>query len=328
MRTLVIGASGHLGSHLVRILLAGGHGVRALIRPTSSRTALLHPELEIVLGDILDPPTLASALRGIDWVFHLAAPTTVEPNLVHTVVHGTANVVNEAVRAGVARLIYTSSTTAVGYSRHPDILLDETSNVQTQVTEYHRAKWEAEKLVLALGQSRGLDLVVVNPSMIVGPLDFRVTPSTAPIQSCLDRGLPFAFTGGLTVAHVNDVATGHLLAASHGLSGERYILGGERVTVSDYFQLIAKICGRWAPPITLARPAMLAAGALLSAFELVSGRPVPFTASSARHIAGRYAWYSSEKARAALGYTSRPIAIAVNDYVSWVRAGRPVPSED
>jgi dihydroflavonol-4-reductase len=312
-----------LGAHLVRVLLQAGHQVRALIRSSSRQTALALPSLELILGDILDPATLSPAIRGVDWVFHLAAPTTIEPNLAKTIVEGTANVMREAARIGVRRVIYTSSTAAIGYSPNPATVLDETSNIPTNVSGYHQGKWQAEKIALDLANAANMEIVVVNPSMIVGTLDYRITPSTAPIQRCLDRGLPVAFTGGLTIAHVVDVATGHLRAATHGRSGERYILGGDRISVPDYFRLIATICGRPAPHLILPRPALLAAGVAFGALQMLGMRSVPFTASTARHIAGRYAWYSSDKAKAAIGYSCRSAATAITDYVNWVKAGRP-----
>jgi dihydroflavonol-4-reductase len=168
-----------------------------------------------------------------------------------------------------------------------------------------------------------VDVVIVNPATLVGPLDYRVTPSNAPIQRCLDRGLRFAIPGGITVVHVADAARGLVLAMQHGRSGARYILGGERVILRNYFSLIAAQCGRPAPMLTLPRLGVLAIGAVFSTGEYVTRRPMPFSFSQARHLAGRYGWYSSEMAVRELGYTWRPAADAVQDYVRWVRLGRP-----
>src|SRR5262249_23658017 len=154
---------------------------------------------------------------------------------------------------------------------------------------------------------------------IVGSLDFRVTPSNAPIQRCLDRGLAFTFDSGVTVVHAEDVARGHYLAACRGQPGQRYILGGDRVTIPDYFALICRLCHRPPPLLTLPRVALLAAGAASSLLRAVGCRGVPFDYQQARHLAGKYGWYSSRKAATELGYSWRPVEEAVADYIDWAR---------
>lgn len=322
MKVLVIGASGHIGAHLVRESLAAGHTVRALVRPTSDRRGLAGIDVETVSGDVRDPESIARALAGREAVFHLGAPTRPGEDMDGSIVGGTRTVLAEALKAGVERLVYTSSIVTVGYSPSTEVVLDEISEKLTPASPYHVAKWQAEREVLECARRGALPIVVVNPATVVGPLDFRVTPSNAPIQQCLDRGLPVSFDSGLTVVHAQDVARGHLLALERGLPGERYILGGDRITIPDYFALIAMLCGRPGPRLKIPRAVMLAGGLAFSLLRGVGVRNVPFTYGQTRELVGRYGWYSSAKAQAALGYAWRPVRDAVAGYVDWVRAGR------
>jgi dihydroflavonol-4-reductase len=323
MTALVIGANGHLGAHLVRRLLHNGYPVRAFVRPTSDTTALEGINVEIVRGNIRDLHSLLAAVKECDEVYHLAAPTQRVPDSSLAIVEGTRNVLQACHSGGARRLVYVSSIVTIGYSSNPDVILDERTNQRTDATSYHSAKWVAEQDVITFGRSQGLSVVIVNPATLVGPLDYRVTPSNAPIQWCLEGRLRTAVPGGVTVVHVEDAALGLIQAMQHGRSCERYILGGDRLTMPEYFDLIAKQCGRPAPFVTLPRSAVIASGIVFSLVERFTSRTMPLTFSQARLLAGKFGWYSSEKAVRELGYSWRPAAEAVNGYVSWVRSGRP-----
>jgi dihydroflavonol-4-reductase len=321
MTVLLIGASGHLGSHLARVLLADGYRVRALVRPSSDCRGLAGLDLELVTGDLLDRASLGRAMHGCRAAFHLAAPTSLTPGLSRTVVEGTRNVLDEAARAGLERLVYTSSIVTLGYAHRPE-MLDESASELTPASEYHVGKWQAEQLVLAFVKQTGFPAVVVNPATVVGPLDYRVTPSNAPIQRCLERGLPYTFDSGVTVVHAEDAARGHVLALERGAAGERYILGGDCVTIADYFRLLCELCCQPLPRWHLPRWALLASGAGFSLARLLTRRQVPFTLGQARHLVGRYGWYSSQKAVRELGYTWRPVREAAGSYIDWARDSR------
>ena len=323
MKALVIGASGHLGAHLVRQLGEAGHDVRALVRPTSDVRGLTGVDAEIVHGDVQDLGSSASAMEGREDVYHLAAPTGRSSDAYRVIVLGTRNVLETCRDARVRRLVYTSSIVTVGYSPSPHVILDEQANRRVDASTYHSAKWQAEREVISFAVRESLPTIVVNPATIVGALDYRVTPSNAPIQRCLDRGLRWAVPGGLTIVHVEDAARGLMLAMRHGRPAERYILGGDRIEIPDYFALIAAQCGR-PDPRHLPRFAAIGAAAVFSAAERVSRRSMPFSLSQAWHLVGKYGWYSSDKAVAELGYSWRPASEAVRDYVRWTRAGRPV----
>jgi dihydroflavonol-4-reductase len=322
VKVLIVGASGHLGAHLARELLANNQEIRALVRQSSDIRGLVGLDLEIVRGDIMDPASLASVMKGCQYVYHLGAPTSLEPGLFRTVVAGTRHVLEQALSIGIQRVVYTSSIVTIGYSSIPSLILDETSNVLTPASKYHVAKWHAERLAINFSVQTGLPVVVVNPSTVVGPLDFRVTQSNAPIQRCLDGGLPIFFRGGLTVAHAQDVARGHLLAMEKGIAGQRYILGGDHITIQDYFGIICELCGRRAPWLAVPQPIMVALGSGFSLLQRFNRSSAPFTYSQAKYSLGKYAWYSSEKARIALGYSWRSVREAVTSYIEWVRSMR------
>jgi dihydroflavonol-4-reductase len=309
MRALVTGASGHLGAYLCRALLSDGFDVRAMVRPKSRLNGLNGLDIDVVNGDVLNRDSVAKAASNCNVVFHLGCPTSLESNLRETISKGTDNVLYSCLDAKVDRLVFTSSIVTVGYAQSVEKVLDERSNELTLASDYHIGKWHSEKTVLDFADKTGLDVVITNPATIIGAMDYRVTPSNAPIQQCLDKGLPFAFDSGLTVVHAEDVANGHLQAFKRGKSGERYILGGTRVTIPDYFTLISEVCGRRSPIAVLPRIALLSAGAAFSVLKNV-GMSVPFGYRQADVLAGRYGWYSSEKAVEQLGYSWRGLRAA------------------
>jgi len=318
MKSLVIGASGHLGAHLVRELVAAGETVRALVRPSSDLRGLAGVDVEIKPGDIRDQGSLIAAMQGCRHVYHLGAPTRIESGLFRTITGGARRVVESARSAGVERLVYTSSTVTVGYSSKSQLKLDETSNDLTPASAYHVAKWHAEKLVLAYGLQTGLPVVIVNPSHIIGPLDYRGTPSTEPIRRCVTGGMLAAFPGGVTLVHAQDVARGHILAMRLGKPGERYILGGEPVHMADYLRMAREACGGRPIRLSLPRWAMLATGAGFSGLSMLTKMNVPLTFTSARYTVGRFAWYSSAKAERDLSYSWRPARIAIRETADWM----------
>jgi dihydroflavonol-4-reductase len=321
-RALVVGASGHLGAHLTRVLLAQGVAVRALTRPGSNCEGVRGLALEHCVGDVLDGDSLRRAMRGCSAVFHLAAPTSLVPGIDRIIREGTRNVLDAARSAKIERLVYTSSIVTVGYSGRADSILDESSNRLTAASVYHNAKWHAEREVLDFSRENGLYVVVVNPATIVGALDYRITPSNAPIQRCLERGLPYTFDSGVTIVHAKDVARGHWLALLKGRAGERYILGGDRITIPDYFRLLCQLCDRPPPKWNVPRWLMLSAGLAFSAVRAAGWKRVPFTFGQARELIGKYGWYDSSKAVRELGYSWRNVEEAARDFIDWKRSCR------
>jgi dihydroflavonol-4-reductase len=258
---LVTGATGFIGSALCRLLIERGHAVRALHRPNSSLTAIEKLPLERVLGDILQPDTLPPAMQGVEWVFHAAAESAHwrHPERVTRVtVEGTRNTVRAARDAGVRRLIYTSSIASLGVPPEGHLLTEQHNyNLDPGRFPYGYAKLHAEQAALQTAE-RSLEIVIVNPSIVLGAGDRNQISGTLVIESA--RGhIPFYPVGGTNFVHIDDVAIGHLAAAEHGRPGERYILAGENITYRQALVSLADITGSTPPKLRL--PARLTAPA-------------------------------------------------------------------
>jgi dihydroflavonol-4-reductase len=325
MTTLVTGASGHIGAHIVRHLLAQGRAVRALVRPTSNLRGLEGLEVELVRGDVLDRASLAAALKGCVAVYHLAAVVaewTHDPAIIYkTAVDGTANMLHAVANtSGIQRLVYTSSVAAVGLSRSPHELRHEAHYNTEDTTHYAVAKTHAERLAQEIAQQQGLPLVIVNPVVVLGPLDYRPTPATQIVVRVLRHRLPIYVAGGANIVHADDAARGHLLAEAHGRIGERYILGGENLTIQALFRMIEDVVGRHTPRVKVGRRILSALGWGAEAMARLRGQPPLFTRARALSLVGRYAFYDGSKAQRELGYTARSARQTLADAVQWVRA--------
>ncbi|MBX5453569.1 MAG: NAD-dependent epimerase/dehydratase family protein, partial [Acidobacteriia bacterium] len=246
--SLVTGATGFVGSAVVRALLAQGYPVRALVRKGSDQRNLAGLSLELVEGDLADQTALARAVSGCRYVFHIAAdyrlwvPDPAE--MMRTNVEGTKNVMEAALVAGVERVVHCSSVAALGLTEDGSPA-DETTPVKESVLigPYKRSKYLAEQAVLEMVRSRGLPAVIVNPSTPVGPRDLKPTPTGKMILDAAAGRMPGYLDTGLNIVHVDDVAFGHLLALERGRVGEHYILGGENYALADLFKEIAEIAG-------------------------------------------------------------------------------------
>jgi dihydroflavonol-4-reductase len=328
MATLVTGATGFVGYHLVRALLAAGTtDLRVLVRERSDVSHLAELPVERVLGDILQPATLAPAVRGCREVYHTAAAVVlhagVSPEAMRaTNVAGAVNVVRAAAEAGATRIVYTSTVAAVGALPAP-VALDESADwdLAHLGSAYLTTKREAEIEVTALARS-GAPVVIVNPAFIIGPDDFGPSESGRFFQAITMLSALRGYTsGGCNVVDVRDVATGHLLAATCGRVGERYILGGENVT---YERLLATIAVRQggSPPLVyvpLAALAFASRAAPLARCLLGAAHPLTGFDSASMRL-GRYYWfYSSGKAERDLGYWYRPFDETVADTLAFFR---------
>ena len=249
---LVTGASGFVGAAVVRQLLAAGHAVRALIRPTSAHTNLAGLPVEIAQGDLRDPDSLKRAMAGVRFVFHVAADYRLwarhPQDIVRTNVEGTRALMEAALRAGVERIVYTSSVATLK-ARPDGKPSDETFplDAAAAIGAYKYSKVVAERLVETMVAERKLPAVIVNPSTPIGPRDVRPTPTGRIIVEAAAGRMPAYVDTGLNLVHVDDVAAGHLLALAKGRIGERYILGGQDVLLGDMLREIARQTGR-SPP--------------------------------------------------------------------------------
>jgi dihydroflavonol-4-reductase len=312
-KTLVTGATGFVGSHVARALVERGDEVRVTVRTSSSRAALDGVDVEFATAALGDRAALRRALRGVDRVFNVAATTHLraDPKVLSRVnVEGTRTLMEEALRAGVERVVHTSSVGAVGPAR-PGGAVDERSPFPPGLgVPYAESKHAAETEALRVA-ARGLDVVIVNPAHVFGPGDV-VPTSTGVVRRFLLRRIPAFVPGAINIVDVRDVAAGHLLADELGTTGERYILGTRNYTWERLFAELGRISGIAPPALEL--PAAVAI-ALAEAAEL---GPLPAPVSVAEVRAAAYWWTcKSGKARRELGWTTRPHEDTVEETVRW-----------
>jgi dihydroflavonol-4-reductase len=319
---LVTGASGFLGSAIAAALRARGHVVRVLARASSPRTNLNAADV-VCEGDLRDRASLAPALKGVRVLFHAAADYRLwarkPEEIQRSNVEGTRLIMEEALRAGVERIVYTSSVATLKLtdgapSTEANPLADGEG-----IGAYKRSKVAAERLVEAMIQRDGLPAVIVNPSTPIGPRDVRPTPTGRIIVEAASGRVPAFVDTGLNLAHVDDVAAGHLAALERGRIGERYILGGDNVFLADMLADIARLVGRRPPTVKLPRTLLypIAYGAELLA--MLRGVE-PFITMDGLRMARHHMFFDDSKARRELGYTSRPYVEGLADAIAWFRA--------
>ncbi|MEK6277060.1 MAG: NAD-dependent epimerase/dehydratase family protein [Actinomycetota bacterium] len=314
-KTLVSGGSGFIGSHLVRALAKRGDELRLLARRKSNLEHLDDVEFERVAGDITDRRAVRRAMEGVSHVFHVAGSTSMrhvdQKRVFEVNVGGTRNVMEEALAAGVERVVHTSSAGAVGPAK-PGGTADETQAFTAGHLgiAYINAKHEAEVEALRVA-AHGLPLIVVNPTFVLGPDDPSGT-SNGLVKRVLLRQIPFYVEGGLNIVDVRDVAKGHLLAEKKGEVGERYILGGRNFTLDRLFADIGRISGVPPPPLKVPLGPTLVA---IAAAKRV-GFPVAVTPDEVR--SGSQWWtYRCTKAKKELGFKPRPHEETLEDTVHW-----------
>ncbi len=324
MTTLVTGATGFGGSAVVRALLARGEAVRILSRPGSDRRNVDGLEVEAVIGDLTDPATLKPAVAGVRAVYHVAADYRLwvpkPQEMIAVNVDGTRELLRAAGEAGVSRIVYTSSVATLGHG-HGQTPADETtpSALADMIGVYKRSKFLAEEEVRRLVAEEGLAVVIVNPSTPVGPRDIKPTPTGRLIAQAAAGKIPAYVDTGLNVVHVDDVAEGHILAFERGEVGERYVLGGENLSLREILGEIAALQGRRPPRVRLHPNVVLPIAAAVEAWARVTGGPEPMTTVDAVRMSRKKMFFSSDKARRELGYEHRPARAAIADAVAWFR---------
>ena len=319
---LVTGASGFLGSAIAAALRARGHAVRVLARASSPRTNL-NPTDVVCEGDLRDRASLAAALKGARYLFHAAADYRLwarDPeDIRHSNVEGTRLIMEEALSAGVERVVYTSSVATLKLTDGALSTEDNPLADGEGIGVYKRSKVAAERLVETMIERDGLPAVIVNPSTPIGPRDVRPTPTGRIIVEAASGRMPAFVDTGLNLAHVDDVAAGHIAALERGRIGERYILGGDNVLLGDMLADIARLVGRRAPTLKLPRTMLypIAYGAeLLGRLRGVE----PFITSDGLRMARHHMFFDDSKARRELGYASRPYVEGLTDAIAWFRA--------
>jgi len=314
--TLVTGASGFIGGHVLRVLLERGHSVRAMVR---SENRLRHPDVELVTGDLRDAASLQRAVQGCRVVFHVAADYRLwvknPRDMFESNVQGTSNLIGAAQSAGVERFIYTSTVGCVNIPRAG--LGDETMSASRSdmAGPYKRSKFEAEQVALEAARS-GFPVVIVCPTAPVGDNDAKPTPTGKIVLDFLKGNLPAYIDTGLNLVDVHDVAVGHFLACEKGRVGERYILGAENLTLSEILQRLAALTGRKAPAARLPYAVAYAAGVVTTALSHFTGEP-PFAPLDAVKMARKKMFVTHAKAARDLGYQPGPVNRALKRAVEW-----------
>lgn len=320
---LITGATGFVGSAVLRRLLAAGHRVRALARPASVRRNLEGLTVEVVEGDLLEPSSLRPALEGCSSLFHVAADYrlwTPDPGpMFRANVDGTRMLLLAARDARVKRIVYTSSVAALGVLPG-DAVADEKTPVTfaDMIGPYKQSKFLAEAAVTKLIEDEGLPVVIVNPSTPIGPRDIKPTPTGRLIVEAAAGRMPAYVETGLNVAHVDDVAEGHLLAFEKGRVGERYILGGENMSLQAILGAVAEAAGRRAPKLKIPHGAILPIAYAAEAWARIFGGE-PFATVDGVRMARKKMYFSHAKAARDLGYAPRPAGQALADAVRWFK---------
>jgi dihydroflavonol-4-reductase len=323
MTSLVTGATGFVGAAVLRRLVAEGHQVRALVRPQSDRRNLEGIPCEIVTGSLLDRESLRAAVKGCRAVFHVAADYRLwvpDPDaMLAANVEGSRALVEEAMKAGVERIVYTSSVATLGLK--PGVISDETSlaTVADMIGPYKQSKFLAEQAVRRLVAERGAPVVIVQPAAPIGPRDIKPTPTGRMIVEAASGRMPAYVDTGLNVVHVDDVAAGHMLAFAKGRIGESYILGAENLSLRQILDSVAGITGGRKPLLRLPHGVMMPIAVIAEAVAKLRGGTEPIVSRDSVRMSRKTMFFGIDKSRQELGYAPRPAVAALEDAIAWFR---------
>jgi dihydroflavonol-4-reductase len=328
-KALVTGASGFVGSAVARLLVERGFSVRALVRSSSPKQHLAGLDIEFVQGDLRDGEAVRQAMAGMRWVFHVAADYRLwarnPAEIIDNNMRSTRIVMEEAQRAGVERIVYTSSVATLktgpsGESADETMPLDE----HQAIGAYKLSKLLAERLVLDMA-ARGLPVTIVNPSTPIGPRDVKPTPTGRLIVEAASGRVPAFVETGLNMVHVDDVAAGHLAALERGRIGERYILGGQNASLSEILATIARQTGRRPPRMKIPRAAVFPIAVVAQTIARGTGRE-PFITVDGLRMSKNRMFFTAAKAERELGFHARPYAEGIRDAIEWFRQAGYLPA--
>jgi dihydroflavonol-4-reductase len=321
MKAFITGATGFVGSHVARALAARGAELRLLVRSSSRTDNIADLRAEIATGDLREPESLKKAMMGCDFVFHVAADYRLwvrDPEQMYrSNVEGTRAIIRAAHESGVQRVIYTSSVATMGFTREGHIAREDSPvSIREMVGHYKRSKFMAEQIALEAGRN-GANVVVVNPTTPIGEYDIKPTPTGRIVVDFLKRKFPAYVDTGLNLADVKEVARGHLLAMEKARVGERYILGGQNLTLKQILDKLAELTGLPSP--TMKVPHAVAMGfAVFDQFftGMIMGKE-PRATIDAVKMGRKKMFASSSKAEHELGYKSLPVEDALRRAIDW-----------
>jgi dihydroflavonol-4-reductase len=320
-RILVTGANGHIGANVVRSLLKHGYEVVPFVRTTSDLRGLASLNLKYAYGDVMDESSLPIAAEGCDAIIHTAAvyrywakdpDEIMKPALV-----GTRNIFNAAKKAGIKRIIYTSSVWAVGLSAAPDTLLTAKDWNTDSKNPYAAAKTQSEQVAWQMSDEFGIPMIVICPNGVLGPYDFHSTPSTALFRG-LVNGTQATFNTGFAFADARDVAEIHMRAVSGGELGKRYIVSGENITLREVGQLVGKLTGFTPSHLRMGRTSATLLGSMLDLLSKVTKLEPPFTRNFAHDVFERYMFTDCQETWDTFVYQPRSTETMVSDAIRWL----------
>jgi len=329
MTTLVTGATGFLGSAIVRELLKDGRQVRVVVRKGADTRNISGLDLQIVNGDLRDVESLHSALKGCDSLYHAAAYYSLwdkDKRLIYDInVEGTRNILQSAQDQGVAKIVYTSTVGCIGLSANGQPNNEITPFDPLSLSnDYKKSKFEAEQIALEYA-SKGLPVIIVNPSTPIGPRDIKPTPTGKIILDFLQRKMPAYVDTGLNLIDVADCARGHLLAEQKGAIGERYILGNRDMSLKEILDTLAKITGLKSPKIKLPYWVAYSAGWTCEMVSNYITKKPPAVPLAGVKMAKYFMYFDSSKAVRELGLPQNSVENALQAAVSWFRENRMAP---
>ncbi len=323
MKAFVTGGTGFVGSAVIRRILAGGHTVRTLVRPASSTRMLEGLPVERVTGDLSDKSILHDSMIDCQWVFHVAALYAYWgyswEQFYQSNVEGTRNILEATSQTGVKRIVYTSSIACLGIPANGQVGTEETPvALKDMLSDYKKSKFLAEEVIREY-VNRGMEIITVNPAAPVGVGDHKPTQTGKMIVDFLNGKMPAYVDAGLTIVDVDDVANGHLLAMEKGKIGERYILGGENLSLKQVLDLLSEVSGRPLVRVRIPREVALVWAYLDTGFARLNKRHFPSATPAAVRVSSKKEYFSSMKASSDLGYTYIPAKDALRKAVEWYR---------
>jgi len=322
MSTIVTGATGFIGSHIVRKLVERGENVKVLIRKTSNTKNIDDLNIEKVYGDVLNKESLVTAFTGCNTLFHSAGLVSFKRSdykrMVDVNVTGAENVLSAAMESGVKKILFTSSVAAIGPETENSLISENTKfSIYDKEIGYINDKYDAEQVARDYIE-KGLPVTILNPSVVLGPGDVNLS-STASVLWYCKKKFPGYMDGTLNIVDVEDVAEGHILAAEKGKTGERYILANANLTVFEYFKLLEKVSGIKAPGLKIP---YLMAYATAFLVERVIGKSFPnyTTMDLDSVILSKFNWYADNgKAVKELGFTPTPVENTLEKTITWFK---------
>lgn len=321
MKVLVTGANGHIGANVVRALIKQGHAVRGFVRQASDTQGIDGLDIELCYGDVMNAESLDQAAIGCDAIIHLAAVyktiAKTADEIVEPAIEGAKNVFAAANKAGIKRIVYTSSVASIGFSYDPNVKRTGNDWNDDPHNPYYIAKTKSEQAAQALAKQYGIHVVVICPAIVLGPYDYRITPSNQMVKDWIN-GKGQTYVGGLNFVDVRDVADIHVAALTKGENYHRFIAGGENMEVKKAGLLLKKLTGVKPLHLGMSRKVTLLTAKMVEALCKITGITPPFTYDLVYEVAERYAYYEFQDTIDTLGVTPRKAEESLKGCIQWL----------